>query len=291
MRILLVHQCSDTLEVLANALKREGLSVFPAATQEHVLRRLVSEHPQAVVAGVSLAGDADRAAALSLVREIRKAAQVPLLLVGDQRDDSFVIRTYEAGIDAFVPAPCSPPVLAARLRALCRPARAPQEDASPILRAEEFMLDPGGYEVFRLRQGEPPHAAEVLPLTRTEFRLFYLLAANAGRVVNSTRLAEYAAEGRGRRGAVRVRQSMARLRQKLGLPHRGTSAIVAHPGVGYQYTGLAVSAGTTASGHPAAPPDGFSSDAAFSAAAQRAAPFPSRWDLGESHSVRPVSVQ
>lgn len=267
MRILLVHQCSDTLEVLASALKREGLSVFPAVSQEHALRRLISEHPQAVVAGVTLAGDAERAAALLLVREIRRAAPVPLLLVGDQRDDSFVIRAYEAGIDAFVPAPCSPPVLAARLRAFGRPTRAPQENSPPVLRAEEFTLDPGGYEVFRLRPGQPPHAAEVLPLTRTEFRLFYLLAANAGRVVSSARLAEYAAEARGRRGAVRVRQSMARLRQKLGLPHRGTSAIVAHSGVGYQYTGLAVSAGTTAPGHHAAPPDELTSNAAFSAAA------------------------
>jgi DNA-binding response OmpR family regulator len=87
---------------------------------------------------------------------------------------------------------------------------------------------------------------EVLPLTRTEFRLFYLLASNAGRVVSTARLAEYAAEARARRGTIRVRQSMARLRQKLGLPHSGTKAIVAHPGVGYQYTGVSTGASAVA---------------------------------------------
>src|SRR5688500_7106494 len=135
MRVLLIHHGPDTFEGLANALKREALSILPAATPEHALRRLASEHPQAVVIGAPPAGESGRAAALSLIRAIRSVTQVPILLMGDQCDDSFVIRAYEEGIDAFVSAPCSPPVLAARLKALGRPVRTPQANTSPIVRA------------------------------------------------------------------------------------------------------------------------------------------------------------
>jgi DNA-binding response OmpR family regulator len=244
MRVLLVQFHPGALDALAGSLRHEGLVVLPVGGPEQALRRLASDHPQVVAIDTrpeggheSYAGDA-----LALVRALRETAQTPILLLGDQRDDSFVIQAYKEGIDAFVPAPCSPTVLAARLKALSRPRRAVPETAVPILHAEEFVLDPSGCEVVKRPIDRTIRKAEVLPLTRTEFRLFYLLAANAGRVVSTARLAEYAAEARARRGAVRVRQSMARLRQKLGLPHRGAKAIVAHPGVGYQYTGAIVGA-------------------------------------------------
>ena len=86
------------------------------------------------------------------------------------------------------------------------------------------MLDLETHDVWR---GE-----SVVHLTPTEFRLLYLLASNAGRVVSASRLVEFAWGYDGGDVAL-VRTHLSHLRKKLRLPRRGPGSLAAVFGVGY----------------------------------------------------------
>ena len=91
-----------------------------------------------------------------------------------------------------------------------------------------WQLDPETHEARRRVSPNVAASGTTVALTRAEFRLLYLLSANAGRTVPTERLREYA-------GIARVRSHVSRLRRRFGLPAAGPGAIEAHAGVGYRY--------------------------------------------------------
>jgi DNA-binding response OmpR family regulator len=75
-------------------------------------------------------------------------------------------------------------------------------------------------------------------LTRMEFRILYCLAANAGRVVTTEKLADFAWQGAGEGDPALLKTHISRIRRKLGLPPNEGGFIRSVPGLGYS---LAVS--------------------------------------------------
>ena len=103
-------------------------------------------------------------------------------------------------------------------------AKARRHQPERELRVGDLVLDLETHDVWR---GE-----SVVHLTPTEFRLLYLLASNAGRVVSASRLVEYAWGYDGGDVAL-VRTHLSHLRKKLRLPRRGPGSLAAVFGVGY----------------------------------------------------------
>jgi DNA-binding response OmpR family regulator len=261
VRVLLLHDPeAPSPAALARQLRSEGLDVLLAPGDAHALRRWALGRPHVVLIESSKADDdllgtepratAERNGALvwdglAMCTQIRKAGVTPIAVLGVGQADDQVLRAYGAGADAYIAAPSHPAVLAARLVAMARAAasrgegpatardadRILQHRPAPQLQISHWILDPSTREVRSAGDAAVPEAAT--PLTPSEFRVLYLLAANAGRVVPSGRLAEYA-------GAARVRSLVSRLRRKLALPETGQGAIVSHPGLGYRYAGEVV---------------------------------------------------
>jgi DNA-binding response OmpR family regulator len=242
VRVLLVHTEAAERERLARDLIREGLRVRPVATHAEALRVHRVERPDVVLLD-SQASSFDPLDLCRTLREHAGSSGTRLVLLGSRVDDPHVAAVYSAGADGYVPLPCASAVLALRLKALVRtgangvagPESLHARDQALELGA--WVLDPETHEVRatvrstaggtcteRTEEG----AAEVVPVTRAEFRLLYLLASNAGRTVPTERLREYA-------GVARVRSHVSRLRRKLGLPPSGPGAIEAQEGVGYRY--------------------------------------------------------
>ena len=95
------------------------------------------------------------------------------------------------------------------------------------VRVGELVLDNESHEV---RRGE-----QVVQLTPLEFRLLYLLASNAGRVVRGERLVEYAWDYEGGDVAL-LKTHISHIRTKLALPATGPGSIQAVPRLGYRLT-------------------------------------------------------
>lgn len=138
------------------------------------------------------------------------------------------VRALRLGADDWLGKPCHPEELIARIEAVVRRARlaAPPVER-PVVEAGEISIRPDQFQAFV--------GTRSLDLTRREFELIRLLAANAGHVLEREviyqRVWGYAMAHGDRSVDVFVRK----LRQKLERSSPGWRYIHTHFGVGYRF--------------------------------------------------------
>ena len=221
MRILLVDDDADLLDVTAYALRREGFEVLTAPDGMVALARLERERPDLLVLDAGL----PRLGGLEVLRRLRRADETPVIVLSGRHEEEAVVAAFRAGADDYVAKPFSPRQLAMRIRAVGRRAGL-REAPAPGLRVGDLELEVESHEVRR--------GGRAVHLTLTEFRLLHLLASNPGRVVATGRLIEYAWGYDGEADAP-LKSHISHLRAKLGLGARGPAgAIEAVHRVGYR---------------------------------------------------------
>lgn len=163
-----------------------------------------------------------------ILNQIRQKSLVPVLMFTAKGDDIDRIIGLETGADDYVPKPCSPRELVARIRAILRRTELLNHSLS-----EEKTLQVGPLKINAATRRTCWHDAE-LKLTSTEFNLLQALAQQAGQVVSKHDL--YMA-GLGRPPGRYDRSldvHMSSIRQKLGQQPDGESYIQTIRGQGYQ---------------------------------------------------------
>ena len=165
---------------------------------------------------------------IEALKRIRARSNVPVVMLTARGDDIDRIVGLELGADDYVPKPCTPRELAARLRAILR----------RVKPADSAGAD-GPIGVGPLPQGPGTRQAEwndaPLPLTSTEFSLLEALARKAGQVVDKSELSETALGRPLARFDRAIDVHVSSLRQKLGPRPDGSSWIGTVRGRGYQF--------------------------------------------------------
>lgn len=234
MKVLLVDDDPDLLDITTYALQREGFSILTATDGKQALRRWETEKPDVLVLDVNL----PNVNGFEVCRQIRAHQGVqsatPILFLTALSGEEDVARGLGLGADDYITKPFSMRQLAMRLRVVHRRAqRSASTPGSPWntsvpqgeLRIGDLTIDIEAHEV---QCGE-----RSTYLTPIEFRLLYLLAMNAGHVVTHARLVEYAWQyERGNTSVLKTH--MTHLRSKLGLYADGGCRMQAIPGVGYR---------------------------------------------------------
>jgi len=223
IKILLVEDDPDALDLAAYVLRRERFVVLEATDGAQAIRRWKADRPDLVILDLGV----PNLDGFEVLRRIREEEQTPVLVLTGRHDAHDLLRTFNLGSDDFVPKPYQFPELLARVRALLRRAKTgPVETAEPKVQVEGLGLDPETYEVT--------WKSSVIRLTPTEFRILYLLITNAGHVVPASRLYTYVwgAEGA---DANALRSHMSHVRRKLEGAEEMPGTIAAVPGVGYVF--------------------------------------------------------
>lgn len=223
VRILLVEDDQDLVDVTAYALRREGFDVSIALNADQALRSWQDNHPELIVLDIGLP---DRSG-FDVCREIRKTDTIPVVFLSALGSEEDIVQGFQCGADDYVTKPFSPRQLAWRIRAVGR--RAAQHDVAPrqrIVRAADLYLD---LETHEVRRGD-----RQVHLTPIEFRLLYLLASNPGRVMSANRLIEFA-WGYDQGDGALLKTHLSHIRKKLTLPRSGAGSISAIVGVGYRF--------------------------------------------------------
>ena len=146
---------------------------------------------------------------LDLLRAVRRAGALPVLILTANDLELDQVRGLELGADDYVTKPFSLAVLRARVKNLLQRRAAPQ----PVFRQGPFFFDFSRPE-FR-RDGQ------AVELSRTEQRLLRLLVENRGRVLTRARLLDAVWDGGEFVEENALSVAMGRLRSKLaGLPVR-----------------------------------------------------------------------
>ena len=251
IKILLVEDEPDMLDLTAYVLRRERFVVVEAADGAQALRRWKVDRPDVVVLDLGLPG----IEGFEVLRQIRAESETPVLILTARKDVRDVLRAFNLGTDDFIAKPFEFRVLIAHIRAILRRAKlVEQEVREPRVEANGLSLDPETYEVTWRDQ--------YCRLTPTEFRILYLLATNSGRVVSSNRLYTYVWGSDGG-DANALRSHISHLRHKLEIGGAAPGEIASVPAVGYVFRPAAPQiAAQPAVGAPASVP---SPDAAIRA--------------------------
>ena len=222
-RILVVDDDMGLQKLARVNLESRGYQVSVASNGEAALQTFEEEAPSLVILDVMMPG----MDGFETCRRIRALSDVPIIMLTAKDQEEDVLRGLESGVDDYVTKPFSVDVLVARVRAVLRRTKFPEEMPQPAFRSGDLVIDFENHRIIL--------AGSEVELTATEYKLLSLLARNAGRVLTQNQLLEriWGWEYGGERHILQV--AVARLRQKLGDdPHQPTY-IVTKVGIGYTF--------------------------------------------------------
>ncbi len=223
-RVLLIDDDHELATMLAEYLQQDGFETACVHDGESGVVQALSGHHDIVVLDVMM----PRLDGIAALRRIRAQSRVPVLMLTARGDDVDRIVGLELGADDYVPKPCTPRELAARLRAILRRVEEGGKVADPTA-----PVVAGALTLWPSRRAAQWHDRP-LELTGTEFNLLLVLARQVGQVVGRQELSE---RGLGRplaRFDRSIDVHVSSLRQKLGARVDGEPWIVTARGMGYQ---------------------------------------------------------
>src|ERR1700737_367527 len=137
VRILLVDDDRELIDLLAFALKRAGLEPVGAHDAVSALRLFDERKPDLVVLDINLGASSG----LEVLKDLRRRSQLPVIMLTPLDSEEDKVRGLEAGADDYLTKPFSHRELIARIRAQLR--RSGQE--GPAGRAPETRAGGGGH--------------------------------------------------------------------------------------------------------------------------------------------------
>ena len=172
--ILVVDDEPKITQLVRDYLERAGFSVVTARDGREALMRARTEHPDLVVLDLGL----PQLDGLDVTRQLRRDADVPIIMLTARDDESDKLVGLELGADDYVTKPFSPRELVARVRAVLR--RRDRVGGDDLLRVGDLLLD-----VPRMRAEV---AGRIVELTATEFTLLAAMSRQPGRVFTRAQL-------------------------------------------------------------------------------------------------------
>lgn len=225
-RVLLVDDDAELGEMLTDYLEREGFAAQAVQDGESGVTEALSGRYDLVVLDVMM----PRLNGIDALRRIRQHdSRIPVLMLTAKGDDVDRIIGLELGADDYVPKPCTPRELVARIRAILRRTQ-DRESSDP--RSDELAAGP--LTLWPEKRGAAWHG-QPLELTSTEFNLLEVLVRQAGRVVSKQELSEQALGRPLARYDRSIDVHLSSIRHKLGADLDGRSPIQTVRGLGYQF--------------------------------------------------------
>lgn len=221
-KVLLIDDDAELVELMRDYLEREGFAVEAVHDADAGVEAALSGRHDIAVLDVMMPGK-DGVQALRLIRE---SSALPVVMLTARGDDTDRIVGLELGADDYVPKPCTPRELAARIRAILKRAgTAAQQTTQSVV---------AGRLTIWLAQRRAELDGKPLVLTSTEFNLLELLGRNAGRIVSKDELSQEALGRPLSRFDRSIDVHMSSIRQKLGRLPDGRSCIQTVIRKGYQ---------------------------------------------------------
>jgi two-component system response regulator CpxR len=219
--ILLADDDTELSALLKEYFESEGFHVRLAPDGITALEELRKPGLDLVVLDVMMPG----MNGMDVLKELRRESKLPVIMLTARGDDMDRILGLELGADDYVPKPCNPRELLARIRAVMRRGQTSSEHG--VIAIDDLDLNQGSRTLLK--------SGEAVELTSTEFSILFALLQSRGEVVTKRDL-YLSALGREPVPHDRsVDMHVSNLRRKLGPDPRGDNRIETIRGIGYQY--------------------------------------------------------
>ena len=219
--ILLADDDVELCSLLEEYLQQEGFDVRLAHDGDQALSEAGRPGIDAMVLDIMMPARNG----IEVLKELRKASDLPVLMLTARGDDLDRILGLELGADDYLPKPCNPRELVARLRAVLR--RSGGKVSSGNYSVQDLELLPGARELRR--------DGERVDLTSTEFSVLQALLQKPGEIISKRDLYLSALGREPVRYDRTIDMHVSNLRRKLGPGPGGLVRIETIRGIGYQY--------------------------------------------------------
>lgn len=172
IKILLVDDDADILEIVGFNLEAEGYQISKASNGKDGIKKAQKEKPHLIILDVMMP-EMDGIETCEHLRKIPELKQTIIAFLTARGEDYSQVAGFEVGADDYITKPIKPKVLVSKVKALLRRIKE-GESMEDIIKVGDFEINREEYKIVR---GEEEY---VLP--RKEFELFYLLASKPGKV-------------------------------------------------------------------------------------------------------------
>ena len=174
IKILLVDDEPDILEIVGYNLSSEGYDVITAENGLEAVKKAKKEKPQLIILDVMMP-EMDGIEACEQIRKIPDLSNTIITFLTARGEDYSQVAGFDAGADDYITKPIKPKVLVSKVKALLR--RLKEDDTS------EGIMKVGGLIINR-EEYKITHKGKEIILPRKEFELLSLLATKPGKVYN-----------------------------------------------------------------------------------------------------------
>lgn len=224
-KLLLIDDDKELNQLLSEYLTTEGFEVTPAYDGEVGLQLATQENFSAIVLDVML----PVYNGFEVLKSLRKTHQTPVLMLTAKGDTVDRVIGLEIGADDYLPKPCDPRELVARIRAILR--RASTEQAPAKL--EKIA---SGSLVLHLGSRNVTWDGSEIVLTGTEFSVLEILVRQAGQVISKDDMTEQALNRKLTPYDRSIDVHVSNIRKKLTAAGANKELIINVRGAGYMLT-------------------------------------------------------
>lgn len=221
IRILLVDDEPDILEIISYNLKEEGYKVYTAGDGKEGIEIAKSKKPHLIILDVMMPV-MDGIETCEEMRKVKALQETLIVFLTARSEDYSQMAGFDAGADDYINKPIKPRVLMSKVKSLLRRFKEQEKKVSGILRAGKLRVDTDGYKVT--------YEGKEVSVARKEFQLLSLLVSKPGAVFKRKDILEAVWGDEVIVGGRTIDVHIRKLREKLGEERFKTVK-----GVGYKY--------------------------------------------------------
>ena len=221
VRLLLVDDEQDILEIVGYNLSLEGYQVFTAKNGVEAVSKAKKKQPHLVILDVMMP-EMDGIEACEIMRNTPGLENTIITFLTARGEDYSQLAGFEAGADDYIQKPIKPKVLVSKVKALLRRSKEQQSDDSDIHKVGNLVINREEYKVI--------NNGKEMVLPRKEFELLALLTSKPDKVFKREVILEKVWGNEVVVGGRTIDVHIRKLREKIGDDHFKTVK-----GVGYKF--------------------------------------------------------
>ena len=221
IKILLVDDEPDILEIVGYNLSQEGYSIVTATNGKEAIAMAKKELPHLIIMDVMMPG-MDGMEACENIRKIPELSNTLITFLTARSEDYSQVAGFEAGADDYISKPIKPKLLVSKVKALLRRLKGDENKNPETIIVGSIVINREEYKIIK------DNVEIVLP--RKEFELFYLLASKPGKVFKREEILDKIWGNDVIVGGRTIDVHIRKLREKIGDEYFKTTK-----GVGYKF--------------------------------------------------------
>ncbi|MAW96826.1 MULTISPECIES: response regulator transcription factor [unclassified Leeuwenhoekiella] len=172
IKILLVDDEPDILEIIGYNLSNEGYQVLTASNGKEGVKMTKKHNPHLIILDVMMP-EMDGIEACEQIRKLPGQEETIITFLTARGEDYSQVAGYDAGADDYITKPIKPKVLVSKVKALLRRLKE-EEETNASLKIGDLIINREEYKIIKDKK------EMILP--RKEFELLSLLASKPGKV-------------------------------------------------------------------------------------------------------------